>query len=403
MVWRRSTVLLLVGLFVTACGPRVGPIAQTTSLPSPTPTQKSQPASTPMEPTPSVTATPTDDGLVASVACSGGPGASMAVVAGQFVYDVADPIRPRLVCRGANTVMRLLDAKTIAYTTVAGGHVVIMRRDLSTGAESRIAQLRLEPRPYYYGVPGWTWDGSLEIYATYGLPRADGLWLVTVHLWSGGVDHVLYTIDAGPGGLESRWSPRPILAFSPDRAHVAISDFAFAIYGNNIRIFSLADQRQKFVIQTSSTGGTWIGNDRFVWASGSLTQWTPSGGAKPLRSEAWYAPSSSSDGLWLAGTLLTDYNNPRPLIVRDGALAAFNTGLGSSPGFVSPTVVWYAEEGPDTSGSYQCAEPCSHPTAPNGAVRAFDVTTGTDAVVRFRAGEGPTTADGFTICCATRG
>src|SRR5207244_11363119 len=61
MVWRRRTVLLLVGLFVMACGPRVGPIAQTTSLPSPTPTQKSQPASTPMEPTPSVTATPTDD------------------------------------------------------------------------------------------------------------------------------------------------------------------------------------------------------------------------------------------------------------------------------------------------------------------------------------------------------
>jgi len=84
---------------------------------------------------------------VASVTCSGGPGASMAVVAGQFVYDVADPIHPRLVCRGANTVMHLLDARTIAYTTVAGGHVVIMRRDLSTGAESRIAQLRLEPGP----------------------------------------------------------------------------------------------------------------------------------------------------------------------------------------------------------------------------------------------------------------
>src|SRR5438105_5969060 len=177
MVWRLRTVLLLAGLFVMACGPRVGPIAQTTSLPSPTPTQKSQPASTPMEPTPSVTATPTDDGLVASVACSGGPGASMAVVAGQFVYDVADPIRPRLVCRGANTVMRLLDAKTIAYTTVAGGHVVIMRRDLSTGAESRIAQLRLGPRPCYYGGPGWGWDGALEMHANCGRARAAGLWV----------------------------------------------------------------------------------------------------------------------------------------------------------------------------------------------------------------------------------
>src|SRR5205814_9710087 len=98
----------------------------------------------------------------------------MAVVAGQFVYDVADPIRPRLVCRGANTVMRLLDAKTIAYTTVAGGHVVNMRRDLSTGPESRIAQLPLEPRPYHYGVPRRTWDGAPEIYDTYGPARAHG-------------------------------------------------------------------------------------------------------------------------------------------------------------------------------------------------------------------------------------
>jgi hypothetical protein len=392
--------VLFVGLIVLACGPRVAPTAQTSSAASPTRTQLP-------ESTPTPTSSSTQDGITASVTCVGGPGAAMTVVAGAFLYEVLDPLHPRLVCRSANTVLHLLDGNAVAYTAVVDGHVVIVRRDLTTGAESRVAQLRLEPHPYYYGRVGWTWDGLLEVYATSGVPSADGRWLVSVHLWSDGADHVLYAIEAGPGGLESRWSPRGFLAFSQDHAYLAITDFPFYIYGENVRIFSIADQRQKFVTAMSSSGGTWIGNDRFLWApmasSPSLMQWTPIGGAKLLRSEAWYGATSSSDGLWLAGTLLTDSSNPRALIVRDGGLTPFTTAPGSSPGFVTQTVVWYAEEGPDTSGSYQCVEPCSHPTTPDGTVRAFDATNGTDRVVSFRVGEEPKTAEGFTICCLTSG
>ena len=47
-------------------------------------------------------------------------------------------------------------------------------------------------------------------------------------------------------------------------------------------------------------GGTWVGNERFVWAGGSgvLMQWTVNGGVAPLRSERWFSPSSSSDAQW---------------------------------------------------------------------------------------------------------
>jgi hypothetical protein len=391
---------LLVGLIVLACGPRVAPTAQTSSASSPARTQLP-------ESTPTPTSSPTQDGITASVTCVGGPGAAMTVIAGAFVYEVADPLHPRLVCRSANTVLHLLDSNAIAYTAVVDGHVVIVRRDLTTGAESRLAQLRADPHPYYYGGVGWTWDGSLEVYSTSGVPRADGRSLVSVHLWSSGADHVLFRIDAGPGGLESRWSPRGILAFSPDHLYLAISDFPFYIYGENVRIFSVADQGQKFVTAMSSSGGTWIGNDRFLWAtmasSGSLMQWTPSGGAKLLRSETWWGPASSSDGRWMAGTLVTDVSNPRVVTAPVSGGAALTTGPGSSPRFVTPTLVWYAEEGPDTSGSYQCVEPCSHPTTPDGTVRAFDVTNGADRVVSFSVGEAPKTDEGYTICCLTSG
>ena len=392
--------VIFAGLIVMACGPRAVQTAQTSNAASPTRSQLSGATASP---------TPTQDGITALVVCAGGPGPKMRVVAGALVYEVTDPLHPRLVCRSANTALHLLDGNAIAYTAVIDGHVVIVRRDLTTGAESRVAQLRVEPQPYYYGGGGWTWDGALEVYATAGAPRADGRSLVSVHLWSSGADHVLFTIDAGPGGLEGRWSPRGIVAFSPDRTYLAISDFPFAIYGQNVRVFTVADQLQKFVTAMSSFGGTWVDNDSFIWAAAagsaaaSLMQWTPGGGAKLLRSEIWWAPASSPDGRWAAGTLVSDWANPRVVIAPVGGGAALTTGSGSSPIFVSPTVVWYAEEGPDTSGNYQCLEPCSHPTVPDGNVRAFDVVNGTDRVVSFRAGEAPKTPEGYTSCCFTNG
>jgi hypothetical protein len=310
----------------------------------------------------------------------------MAVVAGQFVYDVSDPVHPRLVCRTNNTYLHLLDGNAIAYTTVAARKVVIVRRDLTTGAESRIGQLPADP----HGAKSWTSDGSLEVYATSGVPGANGRWLVKVHLWSDGADHVLYTIDAGPGGLEGRWSPLPMVEISPDHAYVAISDNTFTITSYNVRIFSVLDLRQKFVTGTAF-GGAWIANDRFVWAtaSGSAMQWTPTGGAKLLRSEHWFGPTSSSDGGWLAATLLTDTSKPRVLMVPVGGGRTFQTGLGSGPAFVTPTVVWYAEEGPGTGYD---------PTSPNGIVHSFDLTNGSNQVVQFRVGEKPI----GTLCCTTR-
>jgi len=399
MDWRRHGAVLFAGLTLTACGLRVGPSAQTSPAPSPTPTttQQSEPTSTPTQLTP----TP----AVASVKCSGRPGAAMAVVAGQFIYDVADPINPRLVCRSANTYIRLLDGNAIAYTTAADGHLAIVRRDLITGAESRIAELRADSPPY---SASWTSDGSLEVYATGGAADVNGRVPVQVHLWSNGADHILYAFDGGPGGFAGRWSAHFILEFSPDHAYLAISDTNYSPQNYSVRIFSVTDLSQKLVAGTqglAAAGGTWVNKDRFVWAAGSgtLMQWTPTEGATLLRSERWFTPTSSSDGRWLAGTLLTDQSNPRVVIVSVAGGGTLTTGLGSSPRFVTPTVVWYAEEGPDTSGGFTCLEPCVHPTTPNGTVRALDVMNRSDQVVRFRVGEAPTTAEGFTICCTTLG
>ena len=379
--------VLFVGLIAMACGPRVAPTTQISPAMSPTPIPTLE-----AEPGPGV----------ASVKCSGGPGVATVVIARTFVYDVADPVHPRLVCRGANTVIHLLGGNAIAYTAVVAGQVVIVGRDLTTGSESRIGQLRANPNE---GTTAWTSDGSLEVYAT-AEPRPNSRWLEQIHLWSNGADHILYEFEAGPGGFAGRWSAHFVLELSPDHAYLAISDTNYSPQNYEVRIFSVADLSQKLSAGTqglAAAGGTWVANDRFVWAAGSgaLMQWTPGGGATVFRSERWFTPTSSPDGRWLAGTLLTDDANPRALIVPVAGGATFTTAPGSSPGFVTQTVVWYAGEGPDTSGTYQCLEPCAHPTVPDGNVRAFDVVAGTDRVVTFRGGEAPKTTEGFTICCLT--
>ena len=68
----------------------------------------------------------------------------MAVVGGQFIYDVSDPIHPRLVCRTSNTYLHL-DGNAITYTTVAAKKVYVVRRDLTTGAESSVGLLPADP------------------------------------------------------------------------------------------------------------------------------------------------------------------------------------------------------------------------------------------------------------------
>lgn len=326
----------------------------------------------------------------------------MAVIADRFVYDVSDSVHPRLVCRSANTLIHLLSGNAVAYTSVIDGQTFVVRHDLTTGAESEVARLPADPLSNPVGAyAAWTSDGSLEAYATSSAAYANGRFQLHLHLWSNGVDHVLYTIDRVPMGFESRWSPLGVVEFSPDHAYLAFSpvlDF--------MRIFSVADQSQVFAVATRAVGGTWVANDRFVWAvdqdltkSSGVMQWTPATGATVIRPDYWYAPTSSLNGAWLAATEpfrlsnQSDTSYPRVVIVSVGGSKVYESGLGSAPGFVTPTVVWYAEEG-------SCAQSCISPTAANGTIHALDVTNGNDQTFHFRVGEEPIT-DGYNFCCFT--
>jgi len=219
---------------------------------------------------------------------------------------------------------------------------------------------------------------------------------------SDGGSHVLFSIPAGGFyGVESRWSSYSVLEFSPNHTYFAISDARYSPFASSMRIFSVADRKQ-LLVTAEGPGGAWVADDRFVWTSSAgLLQWTPQGGVAAFRPEKyWFGVSSSPDGQWLAGTRLPDTANPHVQIVPVGGGAALNTGLGSGPGFVSPTVVWYIGEKVCNYVTDNCGY---DPTIQDGTVHAYDVLTKTDRLVVFRAGEKPEVdGDFYWSCCATR-
>jgi hypothetical protein len=214
--------------------------------------------------------------------------------------------------------------------------------------------------------------------------------------------------EGGASQAQPGWSPkRPRGSAGGSAPGVCAPlrrDTAFSLYSSSVRIFSVSDRTQRYVTSAPSSGGTWIANDRFAWATmptsstvlGKVMQWTPAAGASVLRSEYFYRPTSSSDGKWIAGTLLTDQAAPRTFIAPLGTGRTFRTGLASSPGFVTTTVVWYAVEKAGAS-TYDY-------TAPSGQVHALDVVNLTDKAVTFRAGESPWSAyTGVMLCCGDWG
>src|SRR5438309_1865844 len=156
--------LICAALALLACSPTTPPRAQNSPAAHPTSSATAQPAPTTTT-SPQPEQSPTSP--AALVTCTRGPATAMVVVAGQFLYDVTDPVHPVLICRAENTYLRLLGGNAIAYTTVVTGTATVaVRRDLTTGAVTRIGDLRISPQPYYYAAASWTSDGLFEVYAT---------------------------------------------------------------------------------------------------------------------------------------------------------------------------------------------------------------------------------------------
>ena len=367
-------------LAASACG-GAAPVAQVSPAPSAAHSS-----------TAAVTAAP-----AVTVSCPGRPTGGPTVLLGraggvQTVFDVSDPVHPRLLCRISGGPAHLYTGDTFSYLRPWRGGFEDVLHSMGSGNESGIATF---PQPgiggAYFGTPAWTADGSIGALPVrgvdqYGVDRA--------YVW-------LYW-QASAGLLDSfTWPladcicrfglPQMTLALSPDGLY-AVAGWPVGKGAAPLRVYRLLDRNLVGSFDTSVTVAIWgrTGHRLYVSGTGGSQIWTPEGAVFPLPHAAqWpYEVGLSPNGSQIAYTAYTDPSQPTTVRVyvydqqSDATRILIDSRPRSEVTFVKTGWVWYLEEAACSS--------CAGGTAPTGKVFAMDLSVGLEQQVIFAQGEAPT-------------
>jgi len=332
---------------------------------------------------------------VARVACVRQGGVAMVLV-GHAVYDVTDPVHPKLICTFANTVAHLFTGDTFEYLRETGdanyrGTEVVLR-SIGSGNESVVAgwPLRLLEGPF--GITGaWTPDGNTAASAVAG-KDADGNQTVEIWLFTQPIKIFLYSFPQPLTDCICRFGiPPPTLAFSADGKYL-VAGWPVGKGPTPLKVFQVDDQVPVGVLDLGDTTALWSRTGHVLYASGPsapAVMWTPEAGVQPVlhAPPLPYMAGLSPDGQDIAYTGYASAGDQANLRVYDYNLPmAYTRMLDDQPRsevtFVKDSWVWYFGEVPCTS--------CAGQTAADGPLYALDVTHGTRQPVVFAAGESPT-------------
>src|SRR6266849_268222 len=157
---QRLNGLAALAVFVTACG-SASPTAAISPSPTPRPTIAT-PTAIP-SPRPSTAPQPTPP---PQVTCHNGASTgpmllvSATWTAIQLLYDVTDPVRPRLLCKISNTSTHLFTQDTFEYLKpVSATETDVMLHSLGSGNESHAGKF-----PFYVTAGSWLADQTVMAY-----------------------------------------------------------------------------------------------------------------------------------------------------------------------------------------------------------------------------------------------
>ncbi len=397
-------------LLVVACGSSTSSVATVTS-PNPSPAPPSSQPSLPALESPSAgtgTRLPSPSpSPQATVACkTGSSAAAMVMIGGTYaaerlIYNVTDPIHPRLVCTIENTTAHLFTADTFVYLKpVSSNETDIMLHSIGSGNESKTAsfpQDLVDPNLGTIRDSAWTPDGSLLAYTV----SDESANLVHVWLYSQGKAKLVHDYGQPIGDCICRFGlPPSVLSFSPDGQYLA--DGWLAGKGSTpITVIRVSDGAVVFSADSSESAALWDGavSHRLFLVSYTATRsWTPEGGATTLSGPPWPIMANiSPDGTHAAYTAYSDPNaqvQPRVYTydLKAGTTQLLVNGTRTQVLFVKDGWVWYLEE-------RQCnsTDQCLGGTVPTGNVFAMQLSTAAEQPVTFAAGENPLNGNGWTV------
>lgn len=318
---------------------------------------------------------------------------SSAWTAVQVLYDVTDPVRPRLLCTIKNTSAHLFTGDTFEYLKpVSATETDVMLHALGSGNESHAGKF-----PFYVTSGSWLSDQTVMAYT---MPQAAD----NANFPSGGTQvwlyaqrrtALLYTYRTGIGDCICRFGlPPSVLAVSPDGQYVVAGRIA-GKGSEPLAVYRVSDRSRVTSFDPSVEGAFWdrTGHRLFLvtFAPTASQSWTPEAGFASLTgAAAWsYLPGVSPDGSKVAYTAYVDPNNqvdPRVYLYdMKAATTRVLVDQSRTQGiFVKDGWVWTLDE-----RTCLPADQCPGATLPTGRVYAMDLSTGAEKEIVWGFGDDP--------------
>lgn len=308
----------------------------------------------------------------------------------RLVYDVSDPVNPRLVCSISNTSAHLVNGDLEWLKQISDAETDIVRHSLTGANDDRIGTF-----PFRVTSGAWLPDGSVMAYSE----RTPDFTAMTVWLYANQQTVKLYTYPIGIGDCICRFGlPPQVLAVSPDGQYV-VSGWESGKGSAPIAVYRVSDHSLATTLDPTVIWAFWdrTGHRLFMNGFSSTTQtWTPETGVADLAGAAmWqFLPGLSPDGSMAAYTAYSvpnTFDQPRVYVYdrKAGATRMLVDKLRTEVLFVKDGWVWYLDE-----RACVAADSCPGSTMPTGKVFAMRLSTGTESLVNFAAGEDPLTQAG---------
>ena len=319
---------------------------------------------------------------------------------GQAVYDVADPVHPRLLCQVSNTVTHLYTGDTFQYIRRSGdtGTEVVLH-SMGSGNESVVAGWPIKLLETPFGKVGaWTTEGNAAATAVQATDPA-GNQMIQILLFSQPSTKMLYEFFEPLTDCICRFGlATPVLAFSPDGQYL-VAGWPIGKGASGLRVFKVADGTSLATFDVSYDFAMWDRTGHRLYVSGRdagpAHSWTPEDGWSVLAGAGArpYFTGLSPDGSQVAYTAYLDPANSADIRVYVYDLTSHTTRsltdqMRSEVIFVKNRWVWYLEEAKCESPGTSTCPPWG--TQPTGKVFVMDLTTGVETPVVFAAGESPT-------------
>ncbi|TMC33763.1 MAG: hypothetical protein E6J28_13890 [Chloroflexi bacterium] len=359
-----------------------GATSARTNLPSPTGAKGGSPSPIPGVPAP-------------FVGCAAKPTGGPMVLIGQAIYDVSDPVHPKLLCRVNNTVTHLFTQDTFTYIRRSGDEgTEVVLHSMGSGNESVIAGWPIKLLGSAFGdVGAWTPDGDHAATAVSAKDDA-GDQAIQIWLFAQPSKILLYSFSQPLTDCICRFGvARPTLAFSADGQYL-VSGWPVGKGASPLRVYRVADATLAQTLDLGDVEAIWSRTGHHLYLTGlagKSRSWTPEDGFAPLDgATAWpYRLGLSPDGSQVAYTAYLDPSTQADLRVYVYDIATHQTRLLTSQMrseviFVKDGWVWYLEEAKCDPALPSCAP---WGTAPTGKVFAMNLSTGVEQPVTFRMDE----------------